>query len=369
MAISKNQKNENSFFCYKRDNIGPEYVIEVSDKEKGLEAVVVIDNTKRGVGKGGIRALEDITVNEIILLARAMTYKTAIADIPFGGAKAGIRVKKGEDKKEKIRAFARKLKGIIPELYIPGPDMNTNEEDMGIISQELGKNAATGKPLSMGGLPHELGSTGYGVFISVKTMFEHFKQELKGKTVAIEGFGNVGSFTAKYLYQENAKIVAVSDSKGTIYNKDGINIEELEKVKKEQGTVTKYKGQVLNTNALFELDVDVLIPGARPFSINENNWDKIKAKYIVEAGNIPIKEDIERKLEDKGKLVLPDIIVNAGGVISSYAELKGMKKEHMFKLVKEKIEKNVKLILEKREKYTRDAALEIAHKRLGINPY
>ncbi|MEM4331490.1 MAG: Glu/Leu/Phe/Val dehydrogenase dimerization domain-containing protein, partial [Candidatus Anstonellales archaeon] len=242
---------KNGIFMYKKDDIGPEYVIEIYDKEKDIEAIIIIDNTKRGVGKGGIRAIEDVSAHEIALLARAMTFKTALADLPFGGAKAGIRIKKGQNKKDIIRAFAKKMKGIVPNLYIPGPDMNTGEEEMAIIANELGNNAATGKPENMNGLPHELGSTGYGVFICIKTMLSYFNEDIKGKRVAIEGFGNVGSFTAKYLHKNGAKIVAVSDSKGTIYNSEGIDIKKLEEIKKIKNTVTAYEGKVLTKEQLF----------------------------------------------------------------------------------------------------------------------
>lgn len=360
-----------NIFLYDRDEIGPEYVIELYSHKDGLEAVVVIDNTKRGVGKGGIRILEDVKAYEIKDLARAMTFKNALFELPLGGAKAGIKIKKGQDKKKLVKAFAEKLRHIIPNLYVPGPDMNCSMEEMAVIAETLGKDAATGKPLHMNGLPHELGSTGYGVFICTKTFLEFYGEKLEGKKVAIEGFGNVATALAELLSKENAKIVAVSDSKGAVYDENGLNIELLKQVKKEKGSVIFYKNaKKIDKEKLLSLNVDILFPGARPYVINEENFNEIKANFIIEAGNIPIKEEIEKKLEDKGKKIMVDIAANAGGVISSYAEMKNMKKEEMFKLVEEKI-KNVtlKILDEKNKKngYVRDIALSIAKKNLNVD--
>ncbi len=348
-------------------NLEPEYVLEVSDYKTGMWGVVVIDNTARGPGKGGIRFVPDITTKEVKGLARAMTYKNALADIPYGGAKAGIRGDpKKVDKSAFIRAFAKKLKQIVPDLYIAGPDMNVTEKEMAVFADELGFNACTGKPSSMSGLPHELGSTGFGVAKATETTVDFLGKELNEMTVAIEGFGNVGTFTAKFLSEKGAKIVAVSDSKGTIYNEKGLDVEELIKVKKEKKTVTNYKdGKILSTKDLFELNVEILIPGARPNVITEKNVDKIKASIIVEAANIPMEIKIEEKLVDKGKIIIPDFVANAGGVISSHAELKGYSPEEMFKLVEEKIVKNTRLALEKSNgKNIRSAAMKIAEERI-----
>lgn len=354
---------------YTRDYYGPEYVIEVYDPKTGVQGVLVIDNLARGVGKGGIRFVPDITTQEVIALARAMTWKNALADIPFGGAKAGI---KGDPKKvnkeQYVRTFARLIKQYIPHMYIAGPDMNMTEIEMGYIADELkNKNAATGKPLKMNGLPHELGSTGFGVAKSTKVAAEFLKFSLSGAKVAIEGFGNVGTFTMKFLSEMGAIIVAVSDSKGTIYNEKGLNYEKLIKIKNEKGTVTAYEdGKVLPAAALFSLPVDILIPGARPNVITAENVNSVKAKLIVEAANIPIPHEIEKFLASKKVLVIPDFVANAGGVISSYAELQGMNEKEMFKLIEEKIVKNTKLVLEKtKDFYVRAAAEEIARERVN----
>jgi glutamate dehydrogenase/leucine dehydrogenase len=360
-------------FHFEPDEIGPEIVFEVYDKKIGLKGILVIDNTKRGPAKGGIRMTSNVTPEEVFRLARAMTFKNAIADLPFGGGKSGIAssTKDKEEKKRLIQAFSKALKPLCPSIYIAGPDVNTGEEEMRWFAEANGSlDSCTGKPVDMGGLPHELGSTGYGVAIATLIALNFRGLEAENATIAIDGFGNVGSFAAKFLYENKAKIIAVSDSKGTAYFPKGFDVDKLLEIKKFTGSVTNYPGaEVLEANKIFELNSDVLIPASVSDVINEGNYQKIKAKIIVEGANIPMKENIERKLYEKGILIVPDIIANAGGVISSYAEYKHMSKNEMFSLVKEKITKNTKLILEKSEasgKFTRDVAIEIAKERIGI---
>ncbi len=335
---------------YIRDKYGPEYVIEVYEQKTGMQGILVIDNTARGIGKGGIRFVPDITTNEVMELARTMTWKNALADIPFGGAKSGI---KGDPKKvnkeEYVRAFANAIKQYVPNKYIAGPDINMTEKEMAIFVDEIGDdNAATGKPFSMNGLPHELGSTGFGVVKSTEVAAEFSKRDINGATIAIEGFGNVGTFVMKFLTEKGAKVVAVSDSKGTIYNNNGLDYKKLIEAKATKNSVIHYQnGKILTAEALFELKVDILIPGARPNVITKANINNVKAKIIVEAANIPIAPQIEQSLAKKGVLIIPDFIANAGGVISSYAELRGFDEKEMFTLVENKIVKNTKLALEK----------------------
>ncbi len=360
---------EKSWFMLTKDKYGPERIVEVYDSNTGMEGVLVVDNTARGPGKGGIRFVRDITKEEVAGLARAMTWKNALAELPFGGAKAGIKAKEGIDKKKAIKAFARLLKPYLGTVYIAGPDMYMGEKEMAIVAYEAGFNAVTGKPSTLGGLPHELGSTGFGVAKAIEEMIKVLGLD-KNLSVAIEGFGNVGTFTMKFLTEMGLNVVAVSDSKGFVYNSKGLDYNELMKVKKEKGRVDAYanaekKGM---PKELFELEVDILIPGARPHVINEGNVDKIKAKYIVEAANIPATEEIEDKLAKKGTYILPDFLVNAGGVISSYAELLHYTPEKMFELVEYKIRRNTRKVLElgleKGERNMRKPALTIAKQRV-----
>jgi len=305
--------------------------------------VCVIHNTARGPGKGGMRMVPDVTTEEVMGLARAMTWKNAMADLPFGGAKSGIKADPKKltpaQKEAVMRAFARKIKDVIPSQYIAGPDMNTTEKEMAQFADEIGTPmACTGKPLSVGGLPHELGSTGFGVAISTRVAVEHMGKKLDGMTVAIEGFGNVGTFAMKFLTDWGAKVVAVSDSKGTIYDKSGLKYADLMRIKAEKGTVTAAKGEKLEAAKLFELPVDILIPGARPDVINKGNVNAIKAKIVSEAANLPAKYEIETM---------------------------GWDSETMFKVVENKIKGNTKIMLERAKEHdTRKAAMEIAKERV-----
>ncbi|MCS7134900.1 MAG: Glu/Leu/Phe/Val dehydrogenase [Candidatus Aenigmarchaeota archaeon] len=355
------------------DEFGPEKIIQTYDAKSGMKGILVIDNTALGPGKGGIRMTPTVSVEEVFRLARVMTWKNALAELPFGGAKGGIIADpkniSEERKKEIIQAYAKSLKEVCPSIYVAGPDVNTNEQAMKWFAEAIGdRKACTGKPKEMGGLPHELGSTGFGVAHATKIALKHANIKISGATVAIEGYGNVGTFTHKFLSEWGAKVVAVSDSKGVIYDENGLDYEELMEVKQKTGSVVNYKrGKVLNNNEIFELKVDVLVPAALPDVINESNYSKVKAKIIVEAGNIVMREDVEAKLYEKGVLIVPDFVANAGGVISSWVEYIGKDEKYMFKVVEEKITKNVDLVLKKAKKENinpRIAALEIAKERV-----
>ncbi len=375
------------------DEFGPEKILEVYNPKTGLRGILVIDNLALGPGKGGIRITPTVSVDEIFRLARTMTWKCAIAELPFGGAKSGIiadsKILSKEKKKELIQAFAREIKELSPKKYIAAPDMNTGEEEMQWYAEANGDwRSCTGKPAdycikALGGrwekcgIPHEFGSTGFGVARAAMAACD-FLGLHRHASVAIEGFGNVGSFTAKYLSGFGARIVAVSDSKGCVYDPDGLDFEELRKIKEKTGSVINYfgrsaktdilgRGEIIPNEKLFELPVDILIPAAQPDVITKENVGKIKAKIIVEAANIPVAPDIEGKLHRRGILVVPDIIANAGGVISSYAEYRGYHPKKMLEMVERKIVKNIKIVLENAKRKNikpRDAAMKIAVERI-----
>lgn len=355
------------------DEFGPENIVEVYDPKTKMKGVLVIHNTALGPGKGGIRMTPTVNVEEVFRLASTMTWKNSMAELPFGGAKSGIIANPKEITKEQkfelVRSFARALRPLSPSKYIAAPDVNTAEDEMAVYAKENGSmKSVTGKPTELGGIPHELGSTGFGVFHSTKVAIEHMGMDIKGTSVAIEGFGNVGVFAAKFLTEAGAKLIAVSDSKGTIYESHGIDFEKLKQVKEKTGSVINYRpGEVLDGKMLFELAADVLIPGALPDVITKSNVNDVKAKIIVEAANIPMKEDVEDTLHWRKILVVPDFVANAGGVISSYVEFIQGTPQEMFKLVEEKIKRNTKLVLEKAEKddvKPRDAALNISKERV-----
>lgn len=278
-----------------------------------------------------------------------------------------------------IQAFACAIKEMSPKKYIAAPDMNTGEEEMQWYAEANGSwKSCTGKPAdycikALGGrwercgIPHEFGSTGFGVAHSAIVACD-FLGLHRHASVAIEGFGNVGSFTAKYLSGFGARIVAVSDSKGCVYDPSGIDFDELLKIKQETGSVANYKhGKKIRNGEIFGLPVDILIPAAQPDVITKENVGKIKAKIIVEAANIPATPEIEEMLHRRGILVVPDIVANAGGVISSYAEYRGHHPKKMLEMVEKKIVKNTKMVLEnaKRKNISpRAAAMEIAMERV-----
>ncbi|MBI2971619.1 MAG: Glu/Leu/Phe/Val dehydrogenase [Candidatus Aenigmarchaeota archaeon] len=362
------------------DEFGPEMIVEVHSHKAGLKGVLVLDSTALGPGKGGIRMTPTVDVEEVFRLARTMTWKNALAGLPFGGAKAGIitdpkKITK-EQKKELMYAFAKALKPLSPKKYIAGPDVNTSEEEMKWYAEANGDwRSCTGKPANVCmklfgkpgekcGIPHEYGSTGFGVAHAAVVAAEHAGVDIKGATIAIEGFGNVGTFTAQHLADFGAKIVAVSDSKGVIYDVDGIDVKKLLGVKSSSGSVINYRhGKVLPNKDIFMLPVDILIPSALPDVITKDNVHNVKAKIVVEAANIPMTEDMEDILHKRGILVVPDFVANAGGVISSYAEYRGYNPKRMFGLVERRIRKNVKSVLARARKERvkpRDAAMQVA---------
>ena len=361
----------------------PEYVIRVHDAGSGMRGIVVLDSTRRGPAKGGIRMSPTVDEEEVRRLARAMTLKTALADLPFGGGKSGIIAdakKLSKDEKERIvRAFSRALRPLVPGHYIAAPDISMGEEEMRWFVEENGSfNAATGKPADMCevrdgkkycGLPHELGSTGFGVAHAAAAAMAHVGLSLDGATVAIAGFGNVGQFAAKFLSEMGCLIVALSDSNGALHSPAGLDISLLQRLKNDGKQLTEANAGERRSHAdLYALDVDVLIPAGPTDVIGKENLDAVKARMIVEGANIPMREECEEELFRRGVLIVPDIIANAGGVISSYAEYVGLTAEKMFDLIKEKIIPNTSLVLERSyaEKISpRKAAVSLALERIS----
>lgn len=366
------------------DELGPKYVLETFDPKLNFRGVLVIDSLALGVGKGGIRMTPTVTSLEVWRLARAMTLKNALAELPFGGAKAGIVFDPGKaslaQKKAVIESFGRSLKPFCPKYYIAGPDMNTGEKEMEWFANAVGNwHAATGKPTNVCiklfgdkwercGIPHEFGSTGFGVAHATRVAADLSGLDIKGAKVAIAGFGNVGTFSFQYLQSMGAKVVAVSDAEGAVFNFQGLDYNELMAQKMKGLSVVRAKGvKVIDREAIYELAVDILIPAAVADVINENNFSKVKAKIIVEGANIPVKEGLEEKLHQKGILVVPDIVANSGGVISSFAEYKGYHQKKMFEIVEKKIVKMTKQVLSealKRGLAPRQVANSLAYQRV-----
>lgn len=326
----------------------------------------------------------NVTVEEVFRLARTMTFKNALVDLPFGGAKAGIVWHGGskELKKEYIQSFAKAISLLTPKKYIAGPDVNTGEEEMQYFAKASGNwRSATGKPANYCmkvfgkkgdkcGIPHEFGSTGFGVAHSTAVAVELKGLDLRKVTVAIHGFGNVGTFTYKYLTDMGVKVVAVADSSAAIFDRSGFDKKTINQWIKEGKKLKDYpQGEKVNTEDFWGLAVDVLIPASVTDVINKTNYQKIRAKIIVEAANIPVNEEIEEELYKKGILIVPDFVANAGGVISSYAEYRGYNPKRMFDAVEKKIKKATRTVLQeslKTNKNPRKVALEIAKKRISV---
>lgn len=367
-----------------RDKFGPEYVVRVYDPRLSVEGFLVIDNTTLGPGKGGIRMTGQVTEEEVWRLARAMTWKNALAGIPFGGAKAGIIWPGGSDalKKKYIQSFARATKLFTPKKYIAGPDVNTGEKEMRWFVEATGNlRSATGKPANLCmkalgktgetcGIPHEFGSTGFGVAKATAVAAELSGLDIKKSTVAIHGFGNVGTFAYMHLRDLGATIIALADSRSAIFSQNGLNHTEIKKVIAEKKLLKDCLNcEKITPDEFWKIPADILIPASVTDVINEENKNAVRAKIIVEGANIPMREEIERELFNRGIMIVPDIIANAGGVISSYAEYRGYNPKKMFELVERKIKASARLVLEqsmKLKKNPRDVALAIAQEKIKL---
>ena len=340
------------------DEWGPEKILQVYDPDTGMRGVLVIDNTSTGPGKGGIRFADTVTPTEIFRLARTMTWKCAASGLPFGGAKGGIIANPNEvNRVSWMKSFAKMIRPYCPTQYIAATDIGTTELDMAVFAHEIGDmRACTGKPAELGGIPHELGTTGYGVASALEAAVE-ILEELKSldisskkqTRVSIQGFGNVGSFTAKFLDASGIKVVAVSDASGFIHNKDGLNIPRLMKDMRGKTRFSDLKGyDVCDKEEIFEVDSDIFIPAAIGDVITEKTASKLLAhniKMVVEAANLPTVPSACEYLHKAGVWIIPDFIANAGGVIGSFVEYQGRTEKEAFELIKYKIVKAVRNIL------------------------
>lgn len=289
-------------------------------------------NSARGPMKGGLRYHHEVNSDEVLALASLMTWKTAVVDLPYGGAKGGITVsprKLSENEMETLtRRFIDELQDVIgPDKDIPAPDMGTNAQVMAWIVNQYEKyhgfNPAcvTGKPLELHGADGREEATGRGVGLLTEAMLAKFDRSIEDASIAIQGFGNVGSFAASYLHRGGAKVVAISDISGAIYRKDGIDIEAaIAHVKEHRALETFDGGDRITNEELLALKVDVLIPAALGGVITEENANEVQAKYVVEAANGPVEPAADQMLHDRDIVVLPDILANAGGVTVSYFE-------------------------------------------------
>lgn len=287
-----------------------------------------------GPGKGGIRYHPDTTLEEVEALAILMNWKCAVAGLPFSGAKGGVRCNPKEmsvtELERLTRRYAAEIAPIIgPDVDIPAPDVYTSSREMAWIvdtismhhNGEFMPGLVTGKPILLGGSLGRETATARGGFFCTLEALKHLKMELKGATVAIQGFGNAGSYYAQFVQEAGAKIIAISDSKGGIYNSKGLDSKAVLDFKKETGTVVGFKGADKITNEeLLELPCDILVPAALEDQLHEQNASKVKAKIICELANGPTTQEADAILHERGIFVIPDILANSGGVTVSYFE-------------------------------------------------
>jgi len=305
------------------DEWGPEKIVVVSHRRTGMKGVLVIDNTARGMGKGGTRMAPGVTVTECARLARNMTWKWAAADLFYGGAKAAIAADPASPGKEAIlRAFVRALHNEVPREYVLGLDMGLAEDDAAIVQDELGdRGAAVGTPAHLGGVAYDrLGVTGFGVAEAAEAAAAHAGLGLAGARVVVQGFGAVGRAAARRLGDLGAVIVCVSTAYGAVYDPAGLDVPALERARDEHGDVFVTRlpgGAVLPAGQELLLDCDVLVPAAVQDVIDEEIARRIRARLVVEGANLPTSPTAQKVLAERGITVVPDFIANAGGAIAA----------------------------------------------------
>lgn len=323
-----------------------ETVLIAPKREVKVECTIEMDNhelasfvgyriqhdNSRGPMKGGLRFHPHVDPDEVNSLAALMTFKTAVVNLPYGGAKGGINVdpaKLSHSELQRLtRSFIDGIHDIIgPQMDIPAPDMGTNAQTMAWIVDQYSKyhgwNPAvvTGKPLELGGSPGREAATGRGLAIATEAILVDNNINMNGLRVVIQGFGNVGSWAARFLYDRGAKIVAISDATGAIYCKSGVDINTLTAHTQAKGSISGFDGgDRINPENLFSIDCDVLVPAALGNVLTKDNAAEVAAKYIIEGANGPTTPEADEIFAKRGITVVPDILANAGGVIVSYFE-------------------------------------------------
>jgi glutamate dehydrogenase (NAD(P)+) len=288
--------------------------------------------TVRGPAKGGIRMAPGVTLQETATLAELMTWKTALVGIPFGGGKSAIDMdsaKLGQFQrtaviKEYVHLYGAELHA---GSYIPAPDLGSNARDMAIIYGETHKlESVTGKPPSVGGLPGREEATGYGVaVVAGLAARDLLGLDLSGLRVAVQGFGNVGGWACRFLAQAGARIIAVTDAGGGVFNDAGLPVDQLSEHVAARKRLSSFGSTSINNESLLGLDVDILIPAAIQDVLDASNADKVKASLVIEAANAPTTPQADQMLADRGIPIVPDILANSGGVVASYVEWRNAK--------------------------------------------
>ena len=359
------------------DEWGPEKIVVVHDTRTGMRGVLVIDNTARGIGKGGTRMSPTVSVAEVARLARTMTWKWASVDLFHGGAKAGILGDPAApDKELLLRAFARALRNEVPTEYLFGLDMGLTEHDAAVLADELGcLGTATGLPRALGGVPYDqLGVTGFGVAESADAAMTRAGRSLQGARVAIQGFGAVGVAAARRFRELGATVVAVATANGTVHAPDGLDLDALLALRDDTGDacVLEYPGGDRSRDVL-EVDTDVLVPAAREDTVNDAVAAATTATLVVEGANLPTSPSSRRILHERGITVVPDFIANAGGIVAAAHSTDARNSpfvvdaERVFTMISEKLRANTLDVLEASERegtLPHEAAMAIATARV-----
>jgi glutamate dehydrogenase (NAD(P)+) len=346
------------------DDLGPAKVIHVYEPALPLRAVLVVDNVAAGPSIGGIRMAADVSTQECVRLARAMTLKNAAADLSHGGGKAvlyGDPKMPIEKKEALIRGLARALRDI--SEYILAPDMGTDEQCMAWIKDEVDR--VVGLPAEIGGIPlDEIGATGWGLSHAAEVALRYCNFKMDGARLVVQGFGAVGRHAASFMTANGAVLVGVADSRGSIHDPAGLDIGTLLELKQAGKSVIDYPGaKHLDGDSLIDLECDIWIPAARPDVIREDNVARLRTRLVVQGANIPMTPGAEQALHARGVLCIPDFIANAGGVICAAMEYRGSSETAAMQAIQEKIRRNTEQILKEvkdRQILPREAAVNLA---------
>ncbi len=329
---------------------GSQLICNIIDEKLGLLGCIVIDSAINGHSCGGLKMLPDVSIPELQGLARVMTLKFSFLGMSEGGAKAGIIADPSMPRKEKLallRTFAEIASPLLKtHAYVPASDMGTNNQEIRYMLKSIGlkvrENIVQRK--EEGGF-----YVGFSVFAGIRAAAKHINLDLSQSTLAIEGFGKVGSSVAKVFSQKGTRVVAISTIKGAIYNPNGLDVDKLIQLRNEVGedVVNIYtQAMKIEKSELLTLDIDILSPCARHHSINLNNVEKIKAKIICAGANIPVTREAERVLWRKGKLYLPDFVTNCGGILGSNMENAGLNDQFIENFIIQEIGKKISEIIE-----------------------
>jgi len=350
------------------DDLGPTKILCLRQSKPSFEAFVVIDNVACGPAVGGIRMASDVTLSEVLRLARAMTLKNAAAGLPHGGGKAGIMANPSIPRQEKesiVRAFAQSIRDFAE--YIPGPDMGVNEACMAWIKDEIGR--VVGLPKVLGGIPlDEIGATGFGLAICAEVAAPRAHIDLRGARFAVQGFGAVGIHATRFLSERGAKLVAVSDSQGARVDPNGFSVDALITHKKNGHSLNTFMGgKAISAADLVRVDCEIWIPAARPDVLTEQNIVGMKARLVLQGANIPATEGAERWMHEHGILNIPDFIANSGGVICASVEYHGGTETQAMAQIEDRIRSNTREMLDRAKEercVPRHAAVAMAKSRL-----